>query len=151
MTGIRAAAPGDGPALTALALRSKAHWGYDEGFLAACVPSLTIDDAVLGAGPAFVAGVRSAHGFVAVDLGGPDGVEVTHLFVDPPAIGSGVGRRLWDRAVGAALLAGATSIVVEADPHAAGFYRRLGAQQVGERPSSAVPGRTLPLLRVVLD
>ena len=43
MTGIRAAAPGEGPALTALALRSKAHWGYDEGFLAACA-GFTTDD-----------------------------------------------------------------------------------------------------------
>ena len=151
MTDIRPAHLEDAPALTALALRSKAHWGYDDAFLAACVPGLTIDDAVLGAGPAFVAGDDAANGFVAMDLAGPDGAEVTHLFVDPPAIGSGVGRRLWDRAVGAALLAGAPSVVVEADPNAAGFYRRLGAQPIGERPSSAAPDRTLPLLRIVLD
>lgn len=150
---IRLATTADGPVLTALALRSKAHWGYDADFLAACVPALTIDATVLDAGPAFVAtrADRTPVGFVAVDLAGPDGVEVTHLFVDPPAIGSGVGRRLWDRAVAAALVAGASAVVVEADPNAEPFYARLGAQPIGSRPSSVTPDRRLPLLRLLLD
>jgi GNAT superfamily N-acetyltransferase len=155
VTPIRAALLDDAAVLTALALRSKAHWGYDEGFLTRCIAGLTIDGVVLGAGPAFIAepgrDAVAPAGFVAVDLGGPDGVEVTHLFVDPPAIGSGIGRRLWEQAVGAALLAGAPSVVVEADPNAAGFYRRLGALPIGERRSSAADDRYLPLLRLALD
>src|SRR5687768_14923343 len=39
---IRRARPDEAEHLTALTLRSKAHWGYDADFMAACVPSLTI-------------------------------------------------------------------------------------------------------------
>ncbi len=33
---IRAARPGEADALSALCLRSKAHWGYDDDFLERC-------------------------------------------------------------------------------------------------------------------
>lgn len=151
---IREAVPAEGPTLTELAMRSKAHWGYDENFLRACRPALTIDDTVFAAGPVFVEVPDDGgdpRGFVALELDGPDGPEVTHLFVDPPYIGTGVGRRLWDRAVSAALVAGAHALVVEADPHAAPFYVRQGAQPIGYRESGVTPGRQLPLFRLLLD
>ena len=36
-------------------------------------------------------------------------------------------------------------LFIEADPFAAAFYEHQGARLVGERPSSAIPGRVLPL------
>ncbi|MEU4236164.1 hypothetical protein [Actinoplanes sp. NPDC026619] len=39
---IRPARPGEAAALSELARRSKAHWGYDEGFLDACRADLTL-------------------------------------------------------------------------------------------------------------
>ena len=39
---MRAAEAGEAGAISALALRSKGHWGYDAGFLAACREDLTI-------------------------------------------------------------------------------------------------------------
>lgn len=48
---LRPAGPDEAAAISALALRSKAHWGYDEAFLAACRDDLTID-------PSWCDGVR---------------------------------------------------------------------------------------------
>lgn len=39
---IRPARPDEAAALSALALHAKAHWGYDEAFLAACRDDLTV-------------------------------------------------------------------------------------------------------------
>jgi hypothetical protein len=45
---------------------------------------------------------------------------------------------------------GARRLLIEADPNAERFYERLGAQRIGEAPSTAVPGRLLPLLEFTI-
>ena len=82
-------------ALSDLQLRAKAYWGYDAAFIAACVDDLTLhardltDTALVvardGAIPAGVAQV-GPHGTDADLLG---------MFVDPPYIGTGLGKALF--------------------------------------------------------
>lgn len=66
------------------------------------------------------------------------------LFIDPPAIGSGAGRALFDAAVALARKRGARRMTILADPNAAAFYERMGARYLRNAPSDAIPGRTLP-------
>jgi GNAT superfamily N-acetyltransferase len=132
--------------LTELALRSKAHWGYDQDFLDRCRPLLTVTDAALATRHLLVADEGGPVGFVA--LGGPPPVgELTDLWVDPVAIGRGVGRLLFGHAVAVARGLGMTAFLIEAEPNAAGFYRAMGAEPAGESPSWLVAGRMLPVLR----
>lgn len=42
---------------------------------------------------------------------------------------------------------GLSSLLIDADPNAEGFYLRMGAERVGEVPSGSISGRMLPLLR----
>ncbi|MEJ8640513.1 hypothetical protein WKI68_01855 [Streptomyces sp. MS1.HAVA.3] len=42
MAVVRAARAAEAEAMTGLAMRSKAHWGYDAGFLSACAEELRI-------------------------------------------------------------------------------------------------------------
>ena len=49
--------------------------------------------------------------------------------------------------VSEAQTSGYETILIESDPHAAGFYRSRGAEQVSSVPSSVVPGQYLPLFR----
>lgn len=71
--------------------------------------------------------------------------ELVHMWIDPQHIGAGVGRLLFDHAVRTARSIGGSSLRIVSDPHAAGFYLRMGARCVGEVPS--IPeGRMLPLL-----
>ena len=44
---VRPARAGEAAALTALCVRSKAHWGYDATFMRLCQASLTVSDALL--------------------------------------------------------------------------------------------------------
>jgi GNAT superfamily N-acetyltransferase len=72
------------------------------------------------------------------------------LFVDPPAIGGGAGRLLFDAAVTLARKQGARRLTILADPNAAAFYERMGARFLRNAPSDAIPGRTLPFYEVDL-
>ena len=56
---IRPASAGEAAALSALALRSKAHWGYDAAFLDACRAELTLRDDELASRRTLVAEVAS--------------------------------------------------------------------------------------------
>lgn len=72
------------------------------------------------------------------------------LFVEPAAVRQGVGRRLFDWARTAARDGGARILVIESDPNAAGFYRRMGATDDGAVPSGPVRGRFIPRLKLEL-
>jgi GNAT superfamily N-acetyltransferase len=129
-----------------IALRSKAHWGYDAAFLEACRAELAFSPADVAARRIVVADTPSGiAGFYSID-GEPPSGELGSLWVVPERIGTGFGRRLWQHAVATATEAGYASLRVEADPNAVGFYAAMGARRVGEVPSGSVPGRALPLL-----
>jgi ribosomal protein S18 acetylase RimI-like enzyme len=129
-----------------VALRSKGYWGYDEDFLNACRAELTFSPEDVTARRIVMAESRAGIlGFYSLD-GQPPSGELGNLWVVPESIGTGLGRRLWQHAVAAAGKAGYTSLRIEADPNAVGFYRAMGAMQVGEAPSGSVAGRTLPVL-----
>jgi GNAT superfamily N-acetyltransferase len=149
MTRLRPALPQEAEALTDLAMRSKAYWGYDDDFMARCPPALTLRPEDVLPRHATVADVDGRiAGFVTLDGSPPEG-EVDMLFVEPWAIGTGVGRLLYEHAVRTARANGFTSLLIEADPQAESFYARMGAVRIGERVSPAT-GRPLPLLRASL-
>jgi len=153
---IRRARPAEAAALTALALAAKAHWGYPASFMARCRPALTIDAAMIRERLFRVA--ENAAGEILGFYGfepEPDGIGLSHLFVRPAAIGGGIGRALWEDAVAEARRAvkdpTGRCLVIIGDPHAAGFYRRMGAVPAGAVPSEVEPARALPLFRLPLD
>lgn len=148
---IRGARPADAEALSALALRSKAHWGYPAEFLDACRDELAVAPESLVAHPAFVAEEAGrAIGFCTLAPLSRSRIEIGHLFVEPERIGSGCGRRLLARALGRARADGYQTVVVQSDPHAEDFYRTCGAERVGAEPSASLPDRALPLLEIAL-
>lgn len=77
-------------------------------------------------------------------LPGGETSDLDALFVDPPGIGSGAGRALFDAAKALARRQGARRLTILADPNAARFYERMGARYLRQAPSDAIPGRTLP-------
>jgi ribosomal protein S18 acetylase RimI-like enzyme len=138
-------------ALSSLAFRSKAQWGYDAAFLDACRPALTFSPHELGARRAVVA-EADGHvvGFYTLEGTPPEG-ELDNLWIEPTHMRRGVGRRLWEHALAVAGAIGFTAVLIEADPHAEGFYLAMGAERVGAVPSTAIPGRLLPQLRYRLS
>lgn len=143
---IRSAGEDELGQLSDLALRSKAAHGYSAEFLEACREELTITAARLANETILVAEESGSRlGFVAVAIH-HDCAALMDLFVEPDHRGCGVGSRLFQTAVETARSVGATRLEIEADPHAEDWYRKRGAERIGEAPSGSIPGRILPLL-----
>jgi GNAT superfamily N-acetyltransferase len=144
---IRRARPDEADALSALAQRSKAHWGYDAEFLERVRGAMTLEADDVDRHEVWVAESDGAVvGYHRVIPGDP--AELEDLWVEPAAIGSGAGRQLFEHAVEIARNSGATVLEIDADPHATGFYERMGAVRIGQTPSTLIPGRALPRMRL---
>jgi N-acetylglutamate synthase-like GNAT family acetyltransferase len=147
---LRAARAGELDALTDLCLRSKAVWGYDRAFMDACRDELTLTQEDLHTTKLQVA--ERDGGVIGVAQVSAEGAtaHLEKLFVGPGQLRAGAGRRLFEWAKVAAVDLGATHLVIEADPDAAPFYRRMGARDDGVAASGSIPGRVLPRLRLDL-
>ena len=151
MTSLRPPREDELPALSALCLRSKAHWGYDEAFMSACVEELTLTPDVLTASHLQLAEDEHGHiGVAQIAMIDDTTASLEILFIEPERIGTGAGKLLFQWATEQARDLGAKSLMIEGDPDAAPFYRHMGAYDVGEAPSGSIPGRMLPLLRLDL-
>jgi GNAT superfamily N-acetyltransferase len=144
---VRVARPDEAEAVSALAMRSKAHWGYDAEFLEACRAELTWtpeqieqQDVLVSEEDGRLLGTTARGGTA------PDG-GLWAVFVDPEQQGRGVGRALAEAVLARAADAGFHTLTIAADPNAEGFYLAVGAEKVGEVPSDARVGRILPILR----
>ena len=148
---LRSAIPDDAERLTVLARDAKAHWGYPNAWLDVWRDALTITPDYIHAHTVLVASLESEPelvlGMCALEDHG-DHWQLAHLWVDPRAHGLGMGRALVRRALAIAGRRRPGSVVrVESDPNAAGFYRKLGARNVGSVPApmDGDPARTLPI------
>lgn len=72
-------------------------------------------------------------GFFALIPHGQD-LELDLFFTANGAQGTGVGRRLFAAMAGRARALGAGRVVISSNPEAAGFYRRMGAVDIGVTP-----------------
>jgi predicted N-acetyltransferase YhbS len=147
---IRHALPAEAAELTALARRSKAHWGYEEVQLDAWREELAITPAL----------VESAHVYVCESDGDIAAFyallregelwQLGHLWVLPEQMGRGIGRALLRHAAAEAFEGGAREVLVDADPYAEAFYLACGAERGGEvaAPIAGQPQRRRPQLRL---
>lgn len=147
---LRRALPADCGVLTALAMRSKAHWGHDAEFMAAAREELTVTAECLDREIVRLAEREGVPvGFYRLATEGQE-AEIEAFFVAPERIGMGTGRQLWADMMAHLRDTGASRLICQSDPGAEGFYRAMGMVPVGTRESASVPGRFLPLLELEL-
>lgn len=140
---LRRANPDEAASLTKLAVRSKRHWGYSDAFMRAAVSDMQVPAEVIAREHAVVAerdGEVAGFYVLAVEAEGPT---LRDLWVEPHAIGTGVGAVLWRDMLEAARARGFHVVRIVSDPHAEGFYVKMGARRVGEIASNVEPDRML--------
>jgi N-acetylglutamate synthase-like GNAT family acetyltransferase len=146
-TPTRRAQPADAAVLTSLALTSKAVWGYDASFMAACRAELTITPQSIAQQPTHVIERQGqVLGFYQLRIEGAV-AEVAQFFIAPALLRRGLGRRLWAHLDQTARAAGARRLEVDSDPHAEAFYLAMGMRRIGAAPSGSIAERMLPRLR----
>jgi N-acetylglutamate synthase-like GNAT family acetyltransferase len=146
---IRKASTEEAGALTRIALDAKRHWGYPEHWIQHWQNDLTISPEFISSNPVYVAESEgNLLGFYALIVRN-DKAELEHMWVTPAHIGTGVGKELFIHAMQTAAGQDLSSVEILADPNAAGFYRKMGAHQIGESVSE-IDGqpRVLPRLEV---
>ena len=92
-------------------------------------------------------GLSNIVGVVWITPTALQGIALLHgLYVDPEHWRRGIGRMLFDAAVAHAKEFKAGAIVINAEPSAEEFYKRMGAMRIGEVPFYFSPETVLPLL-----
>jgi GNAT superfamily N-acetyltransferase len=147
---IRKASPEEAPSLTQIALSAKEYWGYPEHWIKHWEPDLTISEDFIQNNEVFVAEDKGEiRGFYALSINGSK-AELEHMWVAPAYIGTGVGKELFLDAMNRSTALNVRQVSITADPNAAGFYRRMGATQVGE-VESEIDGQERKLPRMTIE
>jgi GNAT superfamily N-acetyltransferase len=151
---IRLAQIEEAAALSEFCFRSKAVWGYDTAFMEMAREALTVEADPIAADDVWVATADDGEisGIVVLAPGDEPGtLDLNKLFVAPGRLRTGIGRALLAHALAEVRRRGIERLTILADPNAAVFYERNGAQRIGAAPSDAVPGRLLPLYEIRLS
>ncbi len=147
---IRPASPSDADALTRIAHEAKKHWGYPEHWLKHWQNDLTVSPDFISANNVYVAEDDAEPlGFYAL-VTKQEKTELDHLWVTPAHIGTGVGKQLFIHAMQTAAGQSIDAVEILSDPNAAGFYRKMGAHQIGEAVSE-IDGQSRNLPRLTID
>ena len=151
MISISRVLPEEANMMSKIALSAKAHWGYPKRWMEIWTPLLTYSAAYFEKYECWAAILdNNPTGFYTLqEKNGNAWVE--DLWVLPEYMGQGVGRQLFLDAVSRARQMGYTTLHLEADPNAVGFYEKMGMHKIGERYSE-VDGkpRILPIMKMDL-
>ena len=141
----------DADALTDLAHRAKAHWGYPASWMREWDAQLTIIPGYISLHHVWVAERDGVIvGMCALEDRGARWM-LEHVWVEPSLHGRGIGRDLVLRALETARASHAHVVELLADPYATGFYDRLGAQLTGYVPAPMPGARDRLLPRYEFD
>ena len=146
---IRPASADEASVLTTIAHDAKRHWGYPEHWIKHWESDLTISSDFIHDNHVYVAEENGQiQGFYALIVTG-NKAELDHMWVKPALIGTGIGKELFLDAMERAAALKVIAVEISSDPNAAGFYRRMGATEIGEIDAS-FDGvtRKLPRLKI---
>jgi GNAT superfamily N-acetyltransferase len=147
---IRPAAADEASVLTSLALEAKRYWGYPEHWIKHWKSDLTISSEFIHDNHVYVAEENGQiQGFYALIVTG-NKAELDHMWVQPALIGTGIGKELFLDAMERAAALKVIAVEISSDPNAAGFYRRMGATEIGESDAS-FDGVTRKLQRLKIE
>jgi GNAT superfamily N-acetyltransferase len=149
----RPSRPGEDVALTDLVMRSvQQRWDYSPEFMAWEPEHLVIQPEHIAQAITNVLEIDGRVAGLYMLRGEPPEVELSRMMIEPDAIGTGYGRRMWEHAVATARTLGARVITIDSDPNAESFYRHMGAETVGEHDWTPpmMPGWRVKTMRFVI-
>lgn len=152
---IRRAFPEEEDVLTRIAFAAKRTWNYPEHYFDVWANELTITQEYILCNTVFVfekegviAGFYSlvlvVDDFFAGKVLVEKGYWLEHLFIDPVFQHQGIGQRLMEHACIYCRENQIKDLKIFVDPHAVGFYEKLGAAFLRNSPSS-IEGRDVPV------
>ncbi len=141
----------DDEILTHITQQSKAYWGFPKEILLEWENLLTISKQYLRENKVFKL-VIGEHivGYYSYFSTDPTTIKLDNMFILPQYIGTGLGRVLMKDFIEKVRSAEFEKITLDAEPNAAGFYKKWGFVKVGELESS-IKDRFLPIMELKLN
>lgn len=145
----------DSDVLTDIAFTAKKHWKYPDSYYNLWKDELTIskeylkqnivykaqlEDLILG----FYSIVENKSDFCSGNIFLKKGFWLEHIFINPAYHKFGIGRLLIKHAKMISRKVGISNLLIFVDPHAKGFYDKIGAEFLYDSESS-IPGRLIPV------
>lgn len=157
---IRNAKKEDAEELTQLSFESKKVWGYPKHYFDIWRNELTITPEYINRHQVFIiedeGRIIGYYALVclkrSVDLSGiklAAGWWLEHMFVSPEMMGKGVGKTMFQHMKTHCCELFIQKIMILSDPHAKGFYLKMGCEYIAEYPSM-IKNRTTPYLTLSL-
>jgi len=146
---IRPADPDEGERLREIAVASKQHWGYERDEVVRWAAQGDFSPAGLRKKEFYVADADGRAVAFASLIAGTEVAVLDDLWVEPEWIGQGMGTRLFRFVAARARAIGARRLEWDAEPHAVGFYERMGGRYLRDSEPSAW-GRITPVMGVEL-
>ena len=129
--------------LRALARASEAHWGFSEEFLKEFDRTFNITEDFIRANPTYAVWEgENPLAFWAMQQGEGDW-ELEFFYVSEQAIGTGLGRKMWNHLTNWCRQQGIETFHFVTSPQAVGFYEKMGAVQ-DRMTVSSIDGRPIP-------
>jgi GNAT superfamily N-acetyltransferase len=139
------ASPEDANLLTDIAINSKKYWGYDDALIRSWKPELEITvDYILRNKVMKVLYGDVCIGFFGLSSIDDETLSLDHIWLKPEQIRKGFGSMMFSEVLRYARSQQYKSLTVVADPHANGFYEKMGGTANDLLPSS-IPGRNLAI------
>jgi GNAT superfamily N-acetyltransferase len=148
--GIRVVAPDEGERLREIAIAAKASWGYDLTRVTEWAAMGDFSPRRLARKDVYVASAdHKIVGWMAAIHQGQV-LWLDDLWIDPDWMGQGIGSQLFRHAMDVGRQSGAARMEWEAEPHALGFYEKMGGRYVRDGDLS-LWGRVNPVLGLDLS
>jgi len=150
---LRKAKGNENKTLTDISFAAKRYWDYPDEYFDVWQDELTVSEAYIEDNVVFVVENESVsiayysiieveEDFFAGETKVEKGVWLEHMFVLPQYIGKGIGKAMYAHMQQQCRDNGVVEIRIFSDPNAKGFYERMGARYLGERPSG-IEGRSV--------
>lgn len=151
---IRDAVLSDIEAIRELCRESKAYWGYDDDFMTKFMNQyhITAENIRNNTFKLFFDFERLV-GFYAFAMNKNEAIPLSleDFFIHPDYIGQGIGKMMWLNCIDFVKSIGKDEFILESDPNAADFYKKMGCIQVRTRESPIMKNRFVPILKYKID
>ncbi|WP_346355356.1 GNAT family N-acetyltransferase [Azotosporobacter soli] len=139
----------DAEILTRISFAAKRHWSYPEECFAIWKDELTITPAYIRKNTVLIAEADGETVAYASVVSEGDESCLQHVFVLPLCIGKGIGSKLVTEMKKICAAQAIACLTIFSDPHAQGFYDKIGARYVDEFPSN-IPGRNVAMYELAI-
>jgi GNAT superfamily N-acetyltransferase len=145
MVKMRMPRPHEGERLREIAVSAKAHWGYEMDRVKDWAAKGDFSAEGMAAKHVYVAEVNRQLVGWAAGMSRGEVYWLDDLWIEPPSMRQGVGRRLFRRSATEARRSGARRMEWEAERHAIGFYEKMGGRYLRESGPGTL-GRVSPVM-----